>query len=171
MSPEDRAKSKFLNKHSAAQPTPVQPQSQLAAFLITVNRITGRLQSEAALKDMGIAIPDWLLLRAVKDATPLSMAAAARRIGVSRQRVHQQATKLQAVGLLTTSSGEDDKTRQLTLSAAGDALLERAETSLLGALSRDGKVPANEIESARRAAGRVAKILIPKKNGDRESDE
>jgi DNA-binding MarR family transcriptional regulator len=131
-----------------------------------VNKITGRLQSDAALEEIGIAIPDWLLMRAVKDAGALSMSAAARKIGVSRQRIHQQATALQSAGFLTVSKGEDQKSRQLTFSSSGEALIADVEKRLLAALAREGKMPMTEIQAARRTAGKVNKILAPK-----ESDE
>jgi len=143
--------------------------SHVATFLVLVGRITGRLQSGAALKDLGITMPDWLLLRVVKDTPAISMASAARRIGVSRQRVHQQATKLEAAGFLALSKGEDEKARELTLSPAGDSLVARSDKALMDVLAPDGKIPSKEIQSARRSAGKIARLLAQKK-ADEEAE-
>ena len=150
---------KSVKKPPAAQESEV---AELAAFLATANKIANRLQT-TALADLGIAIPDWLLLRVVHDEGRISMSEAARKIGVTRQRVHQQVAQLQASRLVTASEGEDGKSKALELAAAGRTLIAQVEKAIRDALAQEGEAPVQQIHAARRSAARVAKALVPRK--------
>jgi DNA-binding MarR family transcriptional regulator len=135
---------------------PDAPMSELAAFLISINRITNRLQSTAALSG-DLTVSDWLLLRAYCDHKPESVADLARKVGVSRQRVHKQVAALQAEGLVTVSA------RELSLTKAGNQFLETVETDLLKSLQEGSE---GRIHAARMSALRLARGFVPKEKID-----
>jgi DNA-binding MarR family transcriptional regulator len=144
---------------------------ELSALLMFVNRISERLQEAAATAELDLAIPDWLLLRAIKDDASSSMAEIARKIGVTRQRVHQQVTRLETAKLITSTSTEGTKSKQVSLSSTGAQLLDRAESAILGALSHGGEVPSKHIHGARRNVMKILKALQPKQPRDKKQGE
>jgi DNA-binding MarR family transcriptional regulator len=129
----------------------------LAAFLVLTNRIATRLQGTAAISQSGVALADWLLLYAIRDASMASLAEVARKIGVSRQRVHQQASDLEAAGLVTVAASEVGKGRRLSLSPRGLELLGTIHDQMQKALASCGGSLATQIRNARRSAARLAK--------------
>lgn len=132
----------------------------LANFLVLTNRISSRLQEAAALSNSIGSLADWLLLHSVRGNESTSMSDVARKIGVSRQRVHQQATELQASGLIKVAKSTDGKARQLSLTAKGRDVLNTVEKSLRQAIGSK-EAFATQLQSARRSAGRLAKGLAP----------
>ncbi len=150
--------------------TPVEPGSEiadLAALLGFVNRITDRLQHAAAALENGITVTDWLLLRALNDEGPMPMASAARKMGVSRQRVHQQTKPLSAAGLITAG---DDKA--LALTPKGGAAMKDAEKSFAEALSSGGGgMPTMPLHGAKLSTRRIVKSMSSKKDAAAHDDE
>ena len=135
---------------------------ELVGFLIGVNKITTRLQAAVTQPDLDVTMSDWILLRAITNDNPLSMADLARKIGVSRQRVQKQATILQTVGLVKTSGAAELKARQLSLTKAGNTVVERIEKSIGEALPIQGELTAKRIHGARMAAMRLAREFSAK---------
>lgn len=131
----------------------------MAAFLELTNRIATRLQASAALSRSGVTLADWLVLHAIRGAAAGSLAEVARKVGVSRQRVHQQASDLAAAGLVTISRSEVGNSRQIALSPGGQEVLAAIGNRLQEALtSPDGSLN-TQIRNARRSAARLAKWL------------
>jgi biotin operon repressor len=139
---------------------------ELADFMASVNRITSRLQQVAASPDSDVAISDWVLLRAISDQSPMSMADVARKIGVSRQRVQKQVAALQSASLLIASVGADGKSRQFSLSKTGSTLVGRIEKGFRDDLQLEGEEAAARIHAARMSALRLARAFSPKKGGE-----
>jgi DNA-binding MarR family transcriptional regulator len=147
-----------------AQSKPLEPGSELAdlaQLLVCVNRIGNRLQDAADQKNANLTISGWLLLRTLQTEGPLPMARAAIRIGMTRQRVHQQAKPLEAAGLVSITQG-DSNTRRLALEPAGEALVKSLDEAFLKALAGSGDAPpALPLHAARMGAGRVLKAMTP----------
>ena len=137
---------------------------ELADFMASVNRITHRLQQVAVSPESDVAVSDWILLRAINDQHPMSMADVARKIGVSRQRVQKQVAALRSARLLKATLGPDAKARQFSLSKAGLSLVERIEKSFREGLQLDGEQAAARIHAARMSALRLARAFAPKKS-------
>ena len=129
---------------------------------MSANRIGSRLQIASAFESAKANVPDWLLLRAIKDHGPIVMADAARFIGVTRQRVQQQVSDLSGSGLLAMSD-KDGKSREISLSPAGQAQLDRLEAGLLATLCEAGAQRLKPVHTASRSAHRLAKALNAKK--------
>ncbi|HVV66356.1 MAG TPA: helix-turn-helix domain-containing protein, partial [Rhizomicrobium sp.] len=83
--------------------------ADLAELLVAANKIGSALQAAAAQDESKITAADWLLLRALERDGPMPMSRAAARIGVTRQRVHQQSRPLQEIGAVTQTTSEDGK--------------------------------------------------------------
>ena len=128
--------------------------ADLAGLLVTANRIGERLQRLASLAEVSVA--DWLLMRSLDGAEPLTKAAVARKIGVSRQRAHQQVNQLQRRGLINPSSEAD---RALALSPEGEAAIRLIEDEVAAALAVDGAVRAEDLKAARRRTVLVLRSL------------
>jgi hypothetical protein len=89
---------------------------------------------------------------------------AAHRVGVTRQRVHQQMGSLVASGLIS-SDAQDGKSRSLSISPAGHTVVAELEAGIRSALSEsDGGPPTGAIQAASRNARRVAKAMAPRRN-------
>jgi DNA-binding MarR family transcriptional regulator len=150
-----------MSSASLPTPDPANPTAaevdDLAAFLVLTNRIATRLQKTTAVSQSGVALADWLLLYAIKDASMASLAEVARKIGVSRQRVHQQASELEAAGLVAVAASEAGKGRRLSLSPKGLELLGTIHDQMQKALESSGGSVATQIRNARRSAARLAK--------------
>src|SRR5215467_296291 len=92
----------------------VEPGSELAdlaLLLVTVNKISSALETAADEGQSGVTLSDWLLLKTLDREGPLSMAKAAAKIGVSRQRVHQQSGSLGSSGAISVTPGDDAKSK------------------------------------------------------------
>jgi DNA-binding MarR family transcriptional regulator len=150
-----------MTNGAPSTPDPVNSEAaeidDMAAFLALTNRIATRLQATAAVSQSGVTLADWLVLYAIRDASLASLAEVARKIGVSRQRVHQQAAELEAAGLVTISRSEVGNTRQLSLLPRGRELLGTISNHLQEALASSGGSLAAQIRNARRSAARLAK--------------
>jgi DNA-binding MarR family transcriptional regulator len=143
----------------------VEPGSELAdlaALLVTVNKISDALQSAAEERQSGATLADWLLLKTLDKEGPLSMAKTAAKIGVSRQRVHQQTGELESSGAISVAKGEDGKSRNLTLAAGGRALMKKLDDAFSALLSDDGALPTAPIHAARKSTHRIQKVLASK---------
>jgi DNA-binding MarR family transcriptional regulator len=146
----------------------VEPGSELADLalvLVTVNRITNALQSAAEERQSGATLSDWLLLKTLDKEGPLSMAKAAVKIGVSRQRVHQQTGALETSGVISVTKGDDGKSMNLTLAAGGRALMKKLDDAFSAALKDDdGALPSAPIHAAKKSTFRIQKVLASKQS-------
>lgn len=85
---------------------------------------TSRRTSESIAARAGQTVARWHVLSAVS-TTPLTVAAAARRLGLARQSVHRVVNELLAEGLLSASANPDHKGAPLIrTTSAGDRVLE-----------------------------------------------
>jgi DNA-binding MarR family transcriptional regulator len=159
--PADASSAESAKKESKPLETPA---AELAAFLGAVNKMTSRLMGAPAAAGIDITIPDWLLLRIISEGGAASIAEVARKIGVSRQRAHQQVAQLEAAGLLAPASGEDVRSRRLALSDAGRELIRRIDDGFGEALTKPGEATLKQIHTARRAAQKVSQALAPRKD-------
>jgi DNA-binding MarR family transcriptional regulator len=160
---------------TAAEPTtearkPVEPGSEiedLASLIVSVNRIGDRLQKIAKSENESLTITDWLLLHALEHEGPLAMTKAAYKVGVSRQRIHQQSTALKAIGLISVAVNEDGKTKTLSIAKPGVDLAKRMDEEIRKVLSSEtGTLPTVVLHNAKRTAARILKqtsSLQPKK--------
>ncbi|HVZ90048.1 MAG TPA: MarR family winged helix-turn-helix transcriptional regulator [Rhizomicrobium sp.] len=138
--------------------------ADLADLLVAANKIGSALQSAAAQDESKITAADWLLLRTLDRDGPLPMSKAAAKIGVTRQRVHQQCRPLQEIGAISQTTSEDGKLRTLSITPQGGALIRRLDDTFRGVLSAiEGGLPTAPIFYAKRSAGRIAKLLTPKR--------
>lgn len=136
----------------------------VAGFLANANKISDALQTIATDVDATITMTDWLLLHALSSEGSLPMTKAASRIGVTRQRVHQQSTPLQTAGLITIADGEG-KTRLLSIAPAGSALHKKLEKTFSKALTKEeGNMPTGLIHNAKQASAKIARLLGPKRS-------
>jgi DNA-binding MarR family transcriptional regulator len=100
-----------------------------------LKRLADRFQADAAriLRDEGIGIQpaQFPLLAAVDRYGPLSINEAATALGVSQPAVTRTAAGLVGLGLLDEARPDADlRQKALSLSAAGQALMERARATL-----------------------------------------
>jgi DNA-binding MarR family transcriptional regulator len=142
-------------KAKAAQISEV---ANLAVLFGFVNKIGARLEEAASLAEAKVILPDWVLLQVAQNEGPISISDAARKVGVTRQRIHQQATQMENAKLLTISKlSADAKPRTLTLSNVGTAVLRKVEKDFLEILSqKDGHVPTLALL---RAKGNLSKVV------------
>jgi DNA-binding MarR family transcriptional regulator len=146
---------------SGATPRPSDPAAaeidDLAGFLVLTNRIATRLQATAAFSPSGVSLADWLMLHAIGDAGSGSFAEVARRVGVSRQRVQQQAGELADAGLVDISREGAGNARGLSLSPRGQEALSAISGRLQEFLTSSDASLAAQIRGARRSTARLAK--------------
>ena len=147
-----------MANESKTQAEPGSELADLAALLGTVNRISYRLQRAAATLDAGLSVTDWLLLRSLSDEGRMEMAAAARKIGVTRQRVHQQTKPLAAAELIRL-----DEDKAIALTEKGAAAMKALEESFEQTLSAGGAMPTAPLNGAKLATRRILKAIAPKK--------
>ena len=155
-----KEKSKEFSGKKHAQPG--SEIADLAALIAGMNKVMSHLQSVASAANGSIHVTDWLLLHSLTEENNLPMAQAARRIGVSRQRVHQQVESLKRANLL---EGDDSggKNKPLSISAAGRDLVQRMEAELGKALSAvEGTMPSDKLLGAKRSILRLGKAILPK---------
>lgn len=146
-------------------PVPGAELADLAQVIGAINRISDRLQQATAGVEPAVTVTDWLLLRVLNDEGAMPMASAARRIGVSRQRVHQQAQPLKTAGLIEMAE-DDAKTRALSLTPKGADLMKRLEHEFTQVLSAGGAMPAVPINGAKLNTRRILKAMAPKKDAE-----
>jgi len=136
--------------------------SDLAVLIAGMNKVMSHLQSAVNSANASIHITDWLLLRSLAEENNLPMAQAARRIGVTRQRVHQQIESLKGAKLIEVESAEG-KGKTISISKAGRELVQATENELKKALaSAEGTMPTKELNGARRVIMRLGKAIISK---------
>ena len=152
----------------------IEPGSEIAdlAMLIgTVNRISDRLQKAAATVQANTTITDWMLLRSLQSEGSLSMSDAARRVGVSRQRVHQLLKPMSEAGLLEVGEG-DYGVKPLTLTDKGRELLKQLEDKFTQSLSANsGSLPSGPIRAAMAGSRRIVRAMMPKRAAVEPEDD
>ena len=140
---------------------PIEPGSEiedLASVIVNVNRIGDRLQQIAKGENENLTITDWLLLHALAHEGPLVMTKAAYKIGVSRQRVHQQSAALKAIGVISVAVNPDGKTKTLHIAKLGVDLVRRMDEEIRKVLSSEtGSLPTELLHNAKRNAARILK--------------
>jgi DNA-binding MarR family transcriptional regulator len=158
------------NKSEAAPGTEVE---ELASFLVSASRIAAHLEkalSASGASGSAVSLTDWLLLHTLKAEGPLPISKVAHKIGVTRQRVHQQVGPLRTAGWLEVTDA-DGKSKFLTLTAAGTALIKQLEQQLVNSLStQDGEVPMSQIHTASMGARRIVKAIAPQREAKPESE-
>ena len=136
--------------------------AELAAMLISANRISNNLEDAITKLEVDLSLTDWLLLHAL-NSEPAPIAKAAYKIGVTRQRVYQQMIPLQAAGLISISS-EGEKSKTLSIAPGGAALVARLENEIRKALSvESGALPTGPILTASKSTRRIVKAMAPKR--------
>lgn len=145
--------------------------TDLAMLLGTVNRISDRLQKAAATVEANTTMTDWLLLRVLQAEGSLSMSDAARRIGVSRQRVHQQIKPMAEAGLIDVGEG-DYGIKPLTLTDKGRDLVKRLEEKFTQSLSLNtGTMPTAPMRAAQAGSRRILRAMAQKKVAAEADDD
>lgn len=139
---------------------PDEPLSELAGFFVLTNRISSRVQNSVDDAGEKCSIGDWLLLHAVNGGESGSMSDVARKVGVSRQRVHQQATALQEAKLLTVVSAPEGKGRSMSLTSEGKTALKKADTAIASMFKHSDDF-STKVQGARKAVARLSKAIAP----------
>ncbi|MGJ3262221.1 MAG: MarR family winged helix-turn-helix transcriptional regulator [Salinarimonas sp.] len=108
------------------------PQTQVVTDLVlAIFRANGALiaSGDALVADLGLTSARWQVLGAVTLAgRPLTVAQAARRMGLSRQAVQRVANDLADVGLVVYTDNPDHKRAKLiTLTPEGEAAYGAAD--------------------------------------------
>jgi DNA-binding MarR family transcriptional regulator len=140
------------------------PGENLAAFLINAGKINDSLQATIAGKDASITLTDWLLLQALRSEGPLHASKIAMKVGITRQRVHQQIAPLKNAGVLELIE-KDDKRNILSITPGGAELVQRYEDKFMALLSADPQLtPALMLRSAHAVTRRILRVLtkVPK---------
>lgn len=136
--------------------------AELVIFLASTNRISSHLETAISELNANISLTDWLLLHTLKTEGPMPATKIAFKIGVTRQRVHQQMTALVAAGFLLKEDGDDNKSKLLNIAPGGAVLLKRIDRAIQIALIGDkGTSPEGPIRTASNTARRIARSLIP----------
>jgi DNA-binding MarR family transcriptional regulator len=85
---------------------------------------------QALARAEGLTLAQWTLLQQVRDTPEMTVARAARRLGVTRQSVQKTANELAARGHLEFVDNPDHKTSPLiTISPTGSEVLDRMNRS------------------------------------------
>lgn len=132
---------------------------------------TSRRTSEHIAGRLDQTVARWHVL-SVLSAGPLTVATAARRLGLARQSVHRVVTELLAEGLVTSSPNPDHKGSPLmSTTPAGDRVLAKlvrlADADRSKRLERV-QVSAAELERARRTLGAVLQALSDDPGAERD---
>lgn len=123
---------------------------------------TSRRTSEHIARELGQTVARWHVLSVLSER-PLTVAAAARRLGLARQSVHRVAKELLDDGLLEADANPDHKRAPLLgLTAEGRRVLQdlvaRVDEDRARRLARAG-VTAKELASARHTVRAVLTAL------------
>ncbi len=123
---------------------------------------TSRRTSEHIARELGQTVARWHVLSVLSER-PLTVAAAARRLGLARQSVHRVARELLDDGLVGAEPNPDHKRAPLLgLTAEGRRVLEdlvrRADEDRARRLARAG-VTAEDLVSARHTVRAVLAAL------------
>ena len=153
---------KVAGKSAGGKASPVSATDGLAGLLANANKIADRLQNAATQVDTNILMTDWLLLHTLIGEGPLSMSKAASKIGLTRQRVHQQASTLKAAGLLEIVE-TDAKTKTLAAAPGAKQLMNKLDRAFHEAISgANGEIPIGPINTAFTSTRRIVKAMPSK---------
>ena len=108
------------------------------------------------LAELGVTVPEWVLLRTLLDEAPLAPSTLARSMGMTRGAITKLVDRLEARGLLRRDADPSDgRAQQLTLTGDGRALVPRLaamadanDDAFFGALSPEAR---RALESTLRA--------------------
>jgi DNA-binding MarR family transcriptional regulator len=75
------------------------------------------------LKPSGLTIAQLSLLRHIDAAGPITISELAKRMRIDRTTLNRNMKPLTDGGLITVNPGKDSRTRQVTLTAAGEAAI------------------------------------------------
>lgn len=140
--------------------------NDLALLVANMNRITDYLQKAAKSANVNITLTDWLLLQALAAGGPLPMAKVAFKIGVTRQRIHQQVSPLQSAGLISIAQG-DGKSKILEIDAQGKLLATTLEKEFLKSMTgEDGSLAAGPVRTAKMGTARLARAMMARSKAD-----
>lgn len=143
----------------------------LAVIIATVNRICDRLRETLSVLEIDLTVSDWLLLHMLKENGALSMSEASRRIGLSRQRVHQQTGPLIQAGLIAAGDGET-RSIPLALTETGRAMLGSLEQSFAEVLATNlGVAPTQHIRNGKTNVRRIFRAMAEKKDDDEDEPD
>ncbi len=143
----------------------------LTELILTTFRFNGALLAagDALVGDLGLTSARWQVMGALAlEGRPLSVAQAARRMGLTRQAVQRTTNDLVADGLVTFADNPDHKrARHVVLTAKGQRAYAAADTrqrQWVGELG-DGLEPA---EIARASA--LMQRLLERLQGNQETN-
>jgi DNA-binding MarR family transcriptional regulator len=147
-----------------SQVAPGSEVADLAGLLISTSRIASHLETALSAAGSPVSLTDWLLLHTLNAEGPLPASRVAYKIGVTRQRVHQQVGPLRKAELLEVTDA-DGKSKVLTLTSAGTALIHQLEQQVMKALSaKDGEIPVSQIRTASMGARRIVRAISPQRD-------
>jgi len=102
-----------------------------AGYLVKRVQQALRRRSDAALRDTGLSMAQYAVLRALADHPRASAAELARRCFVTRQSLHDLLTALRAARLVESVGAPQGRAQALRLTAAGRARLRSAHAAVL----------------------------------------
>jgi len=120
-------------------------------FVGEVFRLNGQLLSTADMlsKDLEVSTARWQTIAAIRNE-PLSVAAIARRLGLSRQSVQQTVNRLEKQDIVEFTENPDHRTSPLVqLTDRGEEIMEtlrERQTRLTAYFTRDLGYSAEEVE-------------------------
>ncbi|WP_407310089.1 MarR family winged helix-turn-helix transcriptional regulator [Desulfosporosinus sp. SB140] len=83
---------------------------------------------EKVLEPSGLKVTQYSLLRNLESVEPISMSVLAKIMRIDRTTLNRNMKPLLNAGLITVNSGEDSRSRQVTLTNAGQEALTMALT-------------------------------------------
>jgi DNA-binding MarR family transcriptional regulator len=134
------------------------PIDNLAGFVTFTNKFTNRIES--AIVDSGLSLSDWLVLQTINVDGSGTISDLAKKLGVSRQRIHQQANLLKSQELADITPNSDGKTKNISLTKKGTGSLVKVNDTLMSLFSSVNDFK-GKIETARKSASRIARSLAP----------
>lgn len=110
---------------------PGNAEASLTPLILSVFRLSGTLVAagDRMVEDLGLTSAKWQLLGAIAEApVPLTLAALARRRGISRQGIRITARSLVATGHLRSVDNPDHRSAQLAeLTTEGERAFQAAQ--------------------------------------------
>ncbi|HWR38404.1 MAG TPA: MarR family winged helix-turn-helix transcriptional regulator [Patescibacteria group bacterium] len=99
---------------------------------------------DAAMADIGLTIAQLALLRHLELLAPVTISELAKRMRIDRTTLNRNMKPLAEAGLIIISPGRDSRTRQVELTAAGNAAViqgwqrwQEAQVSVEGYLGKE----------------------------------
>jgi DNA-binding MarR family transcriptional regulator len=137
--------------------------TEVRALIYDIYEAAGAIRGtgQALARAEGLTLAQWTLLETVQNYPQLTVARAARRLGVSRQSVQKTANELADQGHLAFLDNPDHKTSPLVdITPTGAEVLERMIRSAADANKKHfHDLTAEEVATTRQALQRMTKAI------------